>query len=57
MPKFTIPVKFQAVTYYTVEAKTQEKAEEKVKKEIEDGMPLLQEDTEIPGDFEVVSFA
>ncbi len=54
--KYTVPVQFRAISYYDVEAATAIEAEIKVKTLLSDGEePLLREETEIPGDFEILT--
>lgn len=53
---FTVPVEFSAISYYEVEADSAEEAEEKVIAQIRSAQVLLlQENTEVPGNFEVLS--
>jgi transcription elongation factor Elf1 len=54
--KFTVPVEFSAISYYEVEADSADEAEEKVIAQIRSAQVLLlQENTEVPGSFEVLS--
>lgn len=55
MKRFTVPVEFSAISYFEVEASNADEAENIVQTMLDNGEALLQEETEIMDDFEILT--